>query len=77
MSTPFRGVFKQGSIAGCAVAVDAAIGLDVEEAGRAVRSDPLRLARRRFSAAEAAALESAQAPGALGPLQCTLGLSAP
>ena len=56
------------------MAVDAAVGLDVEEAGRAVRSDPLRLARRRFSAAEAAALECAHGPGALGPVQCTPGL---
>ena len=37
-----------------AVARDAEVGLDVEAAGRAVRGDPLRLARRRFSPAEAA-----------------------
>ena len=48
------------------MAVDAAVGLDVEEAGRATRGDPLRLARRRFSAAEVAALECAQTPGAWG-----------
>ena len=36
------------------------VGLDVETADRAVRSDPLRLARRRFSPAEAASLEGAQ-----------------
>ncbi|KAK9833335.1 hypothetical protein WJX81_007623 [Elliptochloris bilobata] len=50
------------SLLGCAVAVDAAVGLDVEEAERMTRSDPLRLARRRFSAAEAAALERVASP---------------
>ncbi len=36
------------------------VGLDVETADRAVRSDPLQLARRRFSPAEAASLEGAR-----------------
>jgi len=50
------------------VALGVDVGLDVETADRAVRSDPLRLARRRFSPAEAASLEGA-------PLRCTLQLN--
>lgn len=51
---------------GCAVAVDAGVGLDVEEAARVTRGDPLRLARRRFSPAEAASLAGPQCYAALG-----------
>jgi hypothetical protein len=43
--------------AGCAVAAGRLVGLDVEESARRPQADPLRLARRRFSAAETAALE--------------------
>ena len=42
---------------GLAVTLGADVGLDVEALDRAVRGDPLRLARRRFSPAEAASLE--------------------
>ena len=45
---------------GLAVALGVDVGLDVETADRAVRSDPLRLARRRFSPAEAASLDGAR-----------------
>ena len=45
--------------AGCAVTAGRLVGLDVEESGRCPQGDPLRLARRRFSAAETAALEGA------------------
>jgi hypothetical protein len=40
-----------------AVALEMEVGLDVETADRAVRGDPLRLAKRRFSPSEAASLE--------------------
>ncbi len=43
--------------AGCAVTAGAQVGLDVEESHRHTHGDPLRLARRRFSAKEIASLE--------------------
>ena len=45
--------------AGCAVTAGPLVGLDVEASGRHTTGDPLRLARRRFSPAEIASLESA------------------
>ena len=45
-----------GGAAGVAVTRGVEVGLDVEDADRTVRGDPLRLARRRFSPAEAACL---------------------
>lgn len=47
------------AFAGCAVTARPLVGLDVEESGRHTTGDPLRLARRRFSPAEIASLESA------------------
>ena len=40
----------------------ALVGLDVEESQRTTHSDPLRLARRRFSAAEIASMEGGAFP---------------
>ena len=45
--------------AGCAVTAGPLVGLDVEASARHTTGDPLRLARRRFSPAEIASLESA------------------
>jgi len=56
---------RLGHAAGCAVTAGAAVGLDVEEARRRTRGDPLRLAARRFSAAEAAAIQGAVPPCAV------------
>ena len=54
----------------------AAVGLDVEEARRRTRGDPLRLAARRFSAAEAAAIQGAAARRPLlAALPCAMSYS--
>ncbi|KAK9917310.1 hypothetical protein WJX75_003017 [Coccomyxa subellipsoidea] len=45
------------SLLGCAVTSGKLVGLDVEVSNRHTRGNPLRLARRRFSAAELASLE--------------------
>ncbi|CAL8463637.1 g3171 [Coccomyxa elongata] len=45
------------SLLGCAVTAGQLVGLDVEVTNRHTHGDPLRLAKRRFSPAERAALE--------------------
>lgn len=47
--------------AGCAVTAGQLVGLDVEVTNRHTHGDPLRLAKRRFSPAERAALEGISA----------------
>ncbi|KAK9829352.1 hypothetical protein WJX72_005328 [[Myrmecia] bisecta] len=52
------------SLLGCAVTNGMRIGLDVERTDRHTRSDPLKLARRRFTPTEVACLADVLSPAA-------------
>ena len=57
--------------AGCAVALDHAVGLDIERLDRSFRVSPLRLAKHNFSAGEIGYLEGEGVPMCRGSMQQT------